>query len=129
MAQLTQKRLKQIERRINPSMFLQRFSKQLEEDGEEILRNLFAIAKGNTQQMQDGSWVARGDPKDAISAIKVILEMGAFKEVVKHLLKVSQKGRPEVDGEEEAWVAEYGDIDDREASAPKKAKGPPKKGS
>ena len=75
--------------------------------------------------MQDGSWVVRGDPKDTLAAIKVIMEMGAFKEVVKHLLKVAQKGRPDADPEHEDWIDDYADID---AQVPPK-KGPPKKGS
>lgn len=125
---LTPARLKEIQAKIRPGLFLASFAKRLEDDAEDILNALFAIAKGNTQQMQDGSWVVRGDPKDTLAAIKVIMDMGAFKDVVKHLLKVAQKGRPDADPDHEDWIDEYADIEVDDAPAPRK-KAPPKKGA
>ena len=127
-AKLTPARLSAIQAKIHPGRFLNKFAERLDADADDILEALFAIAKGNTQQMKDGSWVTRADPKDTIAAIKCILDMGAFKETVKHLLKVAQKGRPEADGEEEAWVKEYGEIAERAPRRTPRAGGPPKKG-
>jgi len=121
---ITPAKLKAMQNRISPGLFLNKFAERLAEDGSDLLDSLFAIALGNTTKRVDGTVVQHSDPKDVLAAMKLIMEMGGMKEAVKHLLKVSQKGRPQADAEDEAWVEEYADIADGAKPA---RKAPPRK--
>lgn len=118
---LTPAKLKHMQAKIRPGLFLSKFAQRLEEDGDDLLDSLFAIAKGNTTKTVQGVVTQHSDPKDVIAAIKTIMDLGGLKEAVKHLLKVAEKGRPTADSEDEEWVDDYADI------ASRKPKGPPKK--
>src|SRR5687767_3585003 len=83
---------------LRPGLFLHQFAQLLDKNGSDILVTLFALAKGRWSEPDEkGERILLSDPKDVLSAIKTIIEVGAFKDVVKHLLKVSKKGRPRKD--------------------------------
>ena len=109
---LTPARLEAIKAQVHPGLFLKTFNTLVNKEGSEILQTLFAMAKGTWHEEVDpvsGATVRvmRSDPKDVLTAIKIIMEMGAFKEVIKHLLKVAQKGRPGQDEGTPEWLGEY----------------------
>lgn len=111
---LTKDRLTAIQARIQPGNFLRKFADQLETHGEEMLRGLFEIAAGHvTVKERDGA-VYDVSVSDRLAAVRLIMELGAFKEVTKTLLKIAAKGRP-VDGSDAEipeWAARYGADED-----------------
>lgn len=111
---LTPARLQAIQARLHPGRFLSRFSVLLDQEGDAILDTLFAIAKGLwTVDATTGERRLSSDPKDVMTAIRLIKDLGAFDEVVKHLLKIAQKGRPSTEGGTVLpdWAADYADAD------------------
>lgn len=111
-AALTPARLQRLQAQVHPGLFLQRFGTLLDRDGPEILETLFAIAKGNwSEKDPQGQRRLLSDPKDVMTAIRLIKDMGAFDEVMKFLLHVARKGRPKADGETTvpSWVTDYTD--------------------
>ena len=98
---LTKGRLQSIQAKIRPGMFLRTYAAKLDEHGETMLEGLFLIASGQVEDCKIA---------DRLSAIRLIMEMGAFKEVAKTLLKIATKGRPTDGSESEIpeWAEEYG---------------------
>lgn len=129
---LTKERLKTIQAKVAAPTFLREFASKLDEHGPEMLEGLFEIACGHVKIKRDADGEVLGvDVKDRMSAIRLILEMGAFKDVSKALLKIAMKGRPQDGSESEIpdWATPY--ADDEEAPVdveftelpPKKSKG------
>lgn len=111
---LTRGRLNKIQARIRPGTFLKTFASKLDEHGEDMLEGLFEIAVGHVKvKYDDVGSIVGVDVKDRLSAIRLIMELGAFKDVAKTLLKIATQGRPTDGSESEVpeWANEYAEAD------------------